>query len=149
MPSRQQIDPVEIPRLLPIVLIAERVAVDARIRLLGSEATNVYGREIRGKLVTEIAFGEFTPLWLKAFMRVIAIGLPTAAAGPFHRPDRHHNIEVVLLPLSDDGVSVSHIIGGLSMAPAQLSVSNGSRSSSSNLLPARAGQILELDHLRL
>ncbi len=105
MPSRQQIDPIEIPRLLPIVLVAERIAGGARIRLLGTESTNAYGRETRGKLVAEVAFGEFTPFWLNAFGRVTETGVPITAGGSFSSTDQHHRVEMVLIPLSDDGVS--------------------------------------------
>ena len=139
MPSRQQIDPIEIPRLLPIVLVAERVAVGARIRLLGTEATEAYGRETRGKLVTEVALGEFTPLWLNAFMRVTETGAPIAAGGQYRTPDHRRSVEMVLMPLSDDGVSVSHILGGLMIMPMQMSSSVGSKAAAPYLLLARAG----------
>ena len=48
MPFRQQIEPTEIPRLLPITLLADVTPSGATMRLLGSEATNAYGKEIRG-----------------------------------------------------------------------------------------------------
>jgi len=113
MPSRRQLDPIEIPRLLPIVLLADAATTGARIRLMGTDATAACGQEPRGRLVDELDLGEFTPFWSQAFAVVIKSGAPVSAGSLFHRGTQLHRIESVLLPLSDDGLSVSHVFGGL------------------------------------
>jgi hypothetical protein len=127
MPSLQQIDPVEIPHLLPIVLIADATATGARIRLLGTDATAAYGQETHGKWVHQFDLGEFTPCWLEAFALVIKSGTPASAGGPFRSSGDFCDIETVLMPLSDNGVTVSHIFGGLLIRPAPLSSSIGQK----------------------
>ncbi len=117
MPRRGQIDPIEIPRLLPIALIADVTSDGARMRLLGTEATDAYGREIRGSLVSEIQFGEFTSFWQDAFTLVATSAAPASAGGAFRNGNLSCGIEMVLLPLTDDGAAVSQIFGGLLVRP--------------------------------
>ena len=113
MPSYRQIDPIEIPWLLPIILIADTTSAGTRIRLMGTDATAACGQEMRGKLVHEFEMGDYTPLWLTAFAVVRRSCNPASAGGAFRRGDERLKGEAVLLPLSDDGVSVSHVLGGL------------------------------------
>jgi hypothetical protein len=117
MPFRRQIEPTEIPGLLPIVLLADVAAVGPRMRLLGTEATNAYGRETRGSAIADIQFGEFTVPWLEAFFRVIKLAKPAFAVGTYRRGTELCRIETVLMPLTEDGRSVSQIFGGLLIRP--------------------------------
>ena len=117
MPFRHQIEPTEIPRLLPIALLADVTHAGARMRLLGSEATAAYGKETRGAQVAEIQFGDFTVPWLDAFFRVIQSGKPACAAGTYRRGNELCRIETVLMPLTEDGSSVNQIFGGLQIRP--------------------------------
>jgi hypothetical protein len=117
MPFRHEIEPTEIPRLLPIALLADVTPAGARMRLLGSEATAAYGKEMRGATVAEIQFGDFTVPWLDAFFRVIQSGKPACAAGTYRRGNELCRIEAVLMPLTEDGSSVSQVFGGLLIRP--------------------------------
>jgi hypothetical protein len=117
MPFRQQIEPTEIPRLLPIALLADVTGTGARMRLLGSEATAACGKETRGAAIAEIQFGDFTVSWLDTFFRVIQSGKPACAAGTYRRGNELCRIETVLMPLTEDGSSVSQIFGGLLIRP--------------------------------
>lgn len=117
MPFRYQIEPIEIPRLLPIALLADVTHAGARMRLLGSETTAAYGRETRGAEIAEIQFGDFTVPWLDAFFRVIRSVEPACAAGTYRRGNELCRIETVLLPLTHDGSSVSQVFGGLLIRP--------------------------------
>ena len=117
IPFRQQIEPTEIPRLLPIVLLADITLSGTTMRLLGSDATNAYGKEMRGLGVADIQFGEFTVSWLDAFLRVIQSAKPAFAVGTYRRGTELCRIETVLMPLTEDGSSVSQIFGGLLIRP--------------------------------
>jgi hypothetical protein len=117
MPPRTAIDPIEIPHILPIVLLADATEEGARMRLLGTEATGAYGRETRGWLVRKIQFGEFDVFWQGAFDEVIRSSGPTLAAGTYRRGTELCSIETVLMPLTDDGGAVSQIFGGLVIRP--------------------------------
>jgi len=113
MPSRSDIDPVEIPRLLPIALIADARANPTRIRLIGTETTLFCGREMRGKSVDAFDFGRFTPAWTETFALVARSGIPAAASGSYSDDMRSYAAEMVLLPLSDKDEGVALIFGGL------------------------------------
>jgi hypothetical protein len=117
MPLRREIEPTEIPGLLPIVLLADVTPAGPRMRLLGSEATNAYGRELRGSAIADIQFGQFTVPWLEAFFRVIQSAKPAFAAGTYRRGTELCRIETVLMPLTEDGRSVGQIFGGLLIRP--------------------------------
>ncbi|MDB5396182.1 MAG: hypothetical protein JWM91_3688 [Rhodospirillales bacterium] len=117
MPARGQIDPIEIPRLLPVALMAEMTTAGPRIRLLGSETTNAYGHEMRGQLIHEIEFGEFTPFWREAFALVVQSAAPTLAAGTFRKATELCSVEIALMPLADEDRSLSYIFGGVSIRP--------------------------------
>lgn len=113
MPFRRQIDPIEIPSILPIALLADVTPLGARMRLLGSEATSAYGSETRNSLVADIQLGEFTVTWQDAFSRVIQSKRPAYAAGTYRRGTEPCRIEMVLTPLTADGSQVSEIFGAL------------------------------------
>ena len=117
MPFRRQIDPIEIPSVLPIALLADVTALGARMRLLGSEATSAYGSETRNCLIADIQLGEFTVDWQDAFSRVIQSACPAYAAGTYRRGTELCRIETVLTPLTEDGSSISQIFGGLLIRP--------------------------------
>lgn len=118
MPSLRQIDPIEIPKLLPIILIADILPTSTRMRLLGTDSTNVYGHETRGRDVTEISLGDFSPFWQKAFALVRSAGKPALASGSYRNGQELLDAESVLVPLSDDGTTITHILGGLLIRPA-------------------------------
>jgi hypothetical protein len=118
MPSLRQIDPIEIPKLLPIILIADILPAITRMRLLGTDSTNAYGRETRGRDVNELNLGDFSPFWQEAFALVRGTGKPALASGPYRNGQELLDVESVLAPLSDDGATITHILGGLLIRPA-------------------------------
>jgi hypothetical protein len=117
MPFRRQIDPIEIPSVLPIALLAEVTPSGARMRLLGSEATGAYGSETRHCPIADIQLGEFSVSWQDVFARVIRSARPAYATGTYRRGTELCRIETVLTPLTEDGSSISQIFGGLLIRP--------------------------------
>jgi hypothetical protein len=118
MPFRRQIEPTEIPSILPITLLADVTPAGARMRLLGTEATSAYGSETRNCLVTDIQLGEFTVSWQDAFLRVVRSARPAYATGTYSRGTELCRVETVLTPLTEDGASISQIFGGLMIRSA-------------------------------
>ena len=118
MPSLRQIDPLEIPKLLPIILIADILPASTTMRLMGTDATNAYGRETRGRDVRELNLGDFSPFWQEAFTLVRGSGKPALATGPYRNGLELLDAESVLVPLSDDGTTITHVLGGLLIRPA-------------------------------
>jgi hypothetical protein len=117
LPARADIDPVEVPSLLPIVLLAEIEDGAPRVRLLGSEATAAYGAEIRGLQALDLNWGEFTASWREACVTAQQSSGPVMACGHFTRPGQYSRVESLLMPLSN-GKAVTHLFGGLVITPA-------------------------------
>ncbi len=113
IPLRADIDPLEIPRLLSVVLMADVVVGGARIRLLGSEATNALGHEPRGRMITDIDLGEFTQAWREAFAAAVLSCEPVEAGGMIYRQGVASRADLVLMPLTLGSGSIDQIFGGL------------------------------------
>ncbi len=62
MPRRRDIDPTEIPRLLPNLQIVEIVGTRIRYRLAGTAIVEAYGEELAGKYIDEMFFRRKTAL---------------------------------------------------------------------------------------
>lgn len=58
MPRRRDIDPAEIPRLLPNIQISELIGTRIRYRLAGTAIVENYGEQLAGKYFDEVFSGE-------------------------------------------------------------------------------------------
>lgn len=112
MPSRADIDPVEIRHFLPFVMLIDvlRDPLDFRCRLVGSEIERIARSSPRGRLFSQ---SRNCPPGSRAwsdYERTVLLGRPVT--GPFHYagPDRMVvAVRHCLMPLSADGKSVNMI----------------------------------------
>lgn len=113
LPRRADIDPLDIPRLLPLITLVEAVA-DARryvYRLVGTKEVEVRGRDPTGRSVLEGFFGPSLDDALRCYDTVVASKRPLYDDTPYMTPDhRYSDDETLFLPLSDDGETVNRII---------------------------------------
>jgi hypothetical protein len=112
MPARSDLDPAEIPLLLPHLLIVEQVASRLRYRLVGTAVVQEVGRDLTGDFVgfyvsePERA-ARMRAIYERAFTRL----RPVFAAGMFNlKSGATHNMSLLVLPLSDDGTHVNMVI---------------------------------------
>jgi hypothetical protein len=113
MPSRAQISPASIPALLPgiSILDAGRQPDEIIYRLAGTRLSDIFGREVTGKSVFDLEFGEKRNYWLAVYRKVIDETIPMQGAIKGPVADRDHVVLFWLrLPLSDDGVVVNKIL---------------------------------------
>lgn len=110
MPSRADIDPVEIPTLLPYVMLIDVVEpLDFRYRLIGGEARSIMRRNYTGRLFSEIdGKGESSILW-RGCESVVRGKQPLSFSPPYIGSETLRHCENVLLPLSDNRVDVTMI----------------------------------------
>jgi len=112
MPSRSDIDPVEIPALLPYVMLIDVVPepLDFRYRLIGTAARNIMRRDYTGLLFSELAGkGAGSVLWHGCEL-VVRSKMPISMSPPYVGAEPSlKECENVLLPLSDDRVGVTMI----------------------------------------
>jgi hypothetical protein len=113
MPARGDIDPSEIPLLLPNIIIVHKVEGEFRHRLAGSAIRQQLGRELTGDVVgshvinREEAIAAFGTVCERVFVNarpVFSKGQHQLESGVLH------NVSFLMLPLSDDGRQVNMII---------------------------------------
>lgn len=114
MPARPDIDPTEIPRLLPNVMLVDvfHAPLRFRYRLIGTNVVSATGEDRTGKSFDNVEFFAANPIVMQQYASVVATGEPIHSTEPFYRLDnrRTYDVERLLLPLSADGVTVDMIL---------------------------------------
>ncbi|MGH7126385.1 MAG: PAS domain-containing protein [Stellaceae bacterium] len=115
MPSRTDIDPTEMPRLLPNLLISEYVAEGEagrwRYRLAGTAVAAAFGRNPTGRYIDELTKGDY-----RAFIEHIHRTVREEQRALFCASeytgtrDLRMSAKRLLLPLTKDGQHVDQII---------------------------------------
>ncbi len=113
MPARKDIDPAEIPALIPYLTIVDKVGDKCRYRLVGTAVVREVGIDPTGSFVG--FYVSYDPTSVAAFQtmgnRVVSTGRPHLADGQYElKPGFVHNFLVLLLPLSDDGTNVNMVL---------------------------------------
>jgi hypothetical protein len=114
MPGRADIDPTEIPRLLPDVMLVER-HVDGRYRyrLIGTENTRAQGVNATGRYLDEVLPGpDYGPHVLALYDECVDRRRPLYSECLFFPPGRNEperHTKVLFMPLSADGETVNMI----------------------------------------
>ncbi len=115
MPSRADIDPTEIPRLLPNLLISEHVPADGtgrwRYRLAGTAVVAAFGRNPTGHFIDELTKGDYRA-FIEEIHRMVreeqrALFCASEYTGT---RDLRMSAKRLLLPLTTDGEQADQII---------------------------------------
>jgi len=113
MPARADIEPAEIKKLLPMMVLVD-VTNDARrfvYRLVGTQEVSERGTDPTGKPVAEAFFGGSLEESLSCYEYVVRNRAPFCYRDPYAAPDGQvQNDDIVYLPLSDDGANVNMIL---------------------------------------
>ena len=109
MPARSDIDPVDIPALLPYLMIVEKVGEQFRYRLMGTALAREWGRDRTGGFVGSYLTDPGSAAAARAlFERTFSTGRPVLITGAFNTAsDAVHHMSLFLLPLSEDGAEVN------------------------------------------
>lgn len=126
MPSRGDINPRDIPNLLPFVSLIdiEEESMRYRVRLAGTSLYEIYGGEITGKYVDELDWGMNRDYWMLSYRRVVEGALP--AQGVVRSPyecSEHLAQFWLRLPLANDNGSVDKILSYDAFVPVSEAVS--------------------------
>lgn len=113
MPARADLDPAEIKKLLPMMVLVD-VTADARrfvYRLVGTQEVAERGNDPTGKPVAEAFFGGSLEETLSCYEYVVRNRAPFCYRDPYAAPDGQiQDDDIIYLPLSDDGASVNMIL---------------------------------------
>lgn len=116
MPSRRDIDPVEVPRLLPNLQLIEFVAGRWRYRLIGTALVTAFGRDYTGQYPDELFDADRARSVIDTFDAVRQARQPIFARSRYITTK---DVDIVAnrlyLPLSDDGRAVNMILGALTL----------------------------------
>ena len=114
MPSRADIVPGEIPRMLSgisLVEVRDTAIGNSRVRLAGTRLREIYDREITGLTLDDLDWGDKRSYWLAAFERTISEGLPTQGVVKGPRLHKEHMVQYWLrLPLRYLGAGVGMVL---------------------------------------
>jgi len=117
MPQRADIDPSEIPKLLPYIIMYNAVPGGGgyTIRLVGEEVVRLNGSNGTGRQAGSIMTPRGAEMMTKILDAVATERVPKFRAGrAYWHPDKtYREFEACFLPLSPDGETVDIILGGV------------------------------------
>jgi PAS domain len=112
MPSRSDINPAHIPRLLPYISLVDVQANlnHCKVRLAGTRLRDVYDREITGLNIEDLDFGPKRDYWMAAYRHTAVDGKPTQGIVRGPRVNKEHLVQYwIKLPLAnpdDTGIAM-------------------------------------------
>ncbi len=116
LPSRACMDPLDIPALLPWLILFElgERPEDVRYRLIGTKVVERIGKDLTGCRVAEGYWGEQSREIVERYWRVAQTRLPEFSLRRVRGADGNwHEYEFLLLPLASDGVTVDMLLAGV------------------------------------
>ena len=124
LPSRQDIDPVEITKLLPCIYLAdvnwENGAPRVKFRLTGTLIVERFGRDVAGTWMDEVYDQDyFAEVW-PAYLALIETKTPQYSDLTARYANKEHlTYSRLICPLSADGERIDMIIGYIGFADAK------------------------------
>lgn len=115
-PARADLDPIDIPVLMPHLLLLDVEAGSCRIRfrLMGTAVANGLGRDLTGRYLDELPLNKTQRAMYAEYLRVAETAEPACSTWEYTREDgRHVRLERLILPLSSDGVAIDMLLGGI------------------------------------
>ncbi len=112
LPSRRDLDPVDIPRLLPFVMLVDVLSepLDFKFRLIGTEISTIIARNSLGRRFSSIPhMAAGNQVWTE-YEAVVNSRRPlTASIGYVGGDSRVCAVRHALMPLSADGDAVDMV----------------------------------------
>ena len=115
MPSRRDIDPVDVPTLLPNLQLIEIVGgARFRYRLIGTALVQAFGRDYTGRYLDDLVQGPRAPVVTEVYNTVLTARKPVFLRSRYHTA---RDVDLIAnrlyLPLSGDDSEVNMILGAL------------------------------------
>ncbi len=112
MPGRRDIDPAEVPALLPYLTLIDRREQHFRYRLVGTAVSEDLGRDLTGQDVgSYISPPEFAAANAAIYERVFATGRAVFTTGEYRgRSAAIHAVSRLMLPLGANGRDVDMVL---------------------------------------
>ena len=124
MPSRSDIDPAEIVRLLPFIALVDVIAgvpVDKRyrVRLFGTQLVEYHQKDWTGKQIFDVTSAEAAQRIAQAGEFCVNHHRPWLSAGKLYWANHKSakQFEIVIVPLSPDDAAVNMLMALLVIVP--------------------------------
>ena len=119
-PARSDIDPVDIPHLLPHIALTEIVAAENaqglrfRYRLAGTQIEQRFGCPLTNRYLDELKHGTYLHYIEDLYDRLMTEKAPVYSESSFETGESNVlQAKRLMLPLSDDGETVSMVLAGI------------------------------------
>jgi hypothetical protein len=120
-PTRADIDPVEIKKLLSHIMIVDLTTDPFRVRyrLVGTEITKVSHFDFTGHFLDQLSFESGDTMdWTDCYRQVAQSGLPGFGVVHWRTGDISRRwIEFLICPLSNDGITITQCIAAEDYEP--------------------------------
>ncbi len=116
LPGRAHLDPLDIPAILPWIILFDmgQGPADTRYRLVGTQIVERVGRDFTGRLLSEGYWGHDTDKVLEDYWAVAQAGRPELwQRRMVDREGIPHAYDYLLLPLASDGKRVDILLAGV------------------------------------
>lgn len=118
MPARRDIDPIEIPALLPYFFLIEisngASGYRYRFRLIGTKIVQWAGRDATGRFLDELSYGIDANLIAEEYANLIGSKRPRYDERNALWPNKDYNYyRRLVMPLSNDGEKIDMMMGVL------------------------------------
>jgi hypothetical protein len=115
MPARRDLDPADIPALLPYMILVDKIDDQFRYRLVGTAVAQEFGHDATGSFVgSYLTAPESAAAALVTYERAFITAYPVFATGEFKTMSGAiDNMSMLTLPLSDDGTNVNMAVSSL------------------------------------
>jgi hypothetical protein len=112
-PTREAVTPARLRGTLPWTFVIDVVGEDFKFRFAGDRIIQFMGRRLQGTMLSEHRGTPFFDGMHQFFRRSVDTKAPLAnGPSPVTYPGKEHlEMEVMVLPLSNDGESVSGLLG--------------------------------------
>ncbi|MEI9885390.1 MAG: PAS domain-containing protein [Rhizomicrobium sp.] len=112
-PRREDVTPARLRATIPWTFLIDVVGADFRFRFAGDRIIQFMGRRLQGSLLSEHRGTPFFDGMHDFFSRCVAAKTPQVSgpARALYPGKEHLEMEVVVLPLCDDGLSVTGLLG--------------------------------------
>jgi hypothetical protein len=114
MPSRRDIDPIDLPRHLANLMLidVEREPLRFRYRLVGTRVVDASAEDRTGAYFDAVHFFAVNPVVMTEYKQAVESGEPILSVEPFKNfiNDTTYPVERLILPLSNDGETVDMLL---------------------------------------
>jgi hypothetical protein len=112
LPLRSDFKPADMKRWMPHISIADLLPDEQfQFSTFGSDLTEVYGQDLTGSLLKELTPSDIWKVVLEHYREVAHTKQPLFAPISVSNGNWYTEVSRMLLPLSNDGESVSFILG--------------------------------------